>query len=470
MQRFLGLTLSVIVIFFTSLLYGAEVVFVNAPREAWPKEKLTFGMELRFRLEHLDNFNFMGYGKTVPVGDKDDSIYLGRLRFGVNYTPSDKISFSLWGCQANAWDFSIPDKAFYNPIFRHIDTPYKEYNELYKAFVEFRPVPNFRIKIGRQRLDYGDFRTFGLCNWTNTGPYLWDAIKFSYSFGKDGFIDVFLGKTKINDPKHFSLNHRHSYRGAGIYSRFPLPIKNSYIEPFFAYKRDDTKKYRGEKGGVGTLNEHYIGFRLWGRDIHNFDYDLWFSKEYGDRGPDDIDAYAYHILVGYNFKGLWAKPRLSLEFTYSSGDDDPNDGDHKTFDVGYGVWGSWYGNQWSFFRWRNFQDFQINLELWPKDGVHIVSSLHNYWLAEREDAWYLNPFLYRDPTGRSGKKVGKTLDFTANLDLSRLFPKIQFFKGHKLSVTYGHFFASDVPENLARDGSDANWFYIQWNYSWFWNI
>ena len=75
--------------------FGAEVIFVNAPRESWPEEKLTLGAELRFRYERLDNFNSSGYGKDVPAGKEDDSIYLGRLRAGVNYTPLEKVRFSF---------------------------------------------------------------------------------------------------------------------------------------------------------------------------------------------------------------------------------------------------------------------------------------------------------------------------------------------------------------------------------------
>jgi len=450
--------------------FGAEVVFVNAPRESWPQEKLTFGTDLTFRYETLDNFNCSGYGKDVPAGKEDDSIYLGRVRAGANYTPSEKVRFSLWGYQANAWDHSVPKKTFYNPVFGCENNSYEDRLELYKAYIEIRPVTQFKIKLGRQRLDYGDFRTFGLCNWANNGPYLWDAVKLSYDFGKNNFIDAFYGRIKMNDPKNFSLNHRHSYEGVGVYSRFFLPILNAHIEPFFAYKGDDTDKYKEELGGVGTLNEYYTGARLWGRDVYNFDYDLWASKEFGRRGSDDIDAYAYHALGGYNFKGLWAKPRLSLEYTYSSGDDDPDDGDHETFDVGYGVWGAWHGNQWSFFKWRNFQDLQVNLELWPVEGVHMVFGLHNYWLAEKEDAWYMNPHLYRDPSGDSGRKVGETFDVTANLDLSKIFPHYSLLKGHRLSCTYGHFFPSEVVRNRADENSGADWFYIQWSYKYSWKI
>ena len=35
---------------------------------------------------------------------------------------------------------------------------------------------------------------------------------------------------------------------------------------------------------------------------------------------------------GYTFKDAWATPRLGLEYAYGSGDSDPTDGKHETFD------------------------------------------------------------------------------------------------------------------------------------------
>lgn len=451
--------------------YAAEVVFVNAARSAWPQQKLALGVETRIRYEHLNNFNITGYGDNVPAGAANDSIYLGRLRLGVDYTPGDNVRFSLWGYQANAWDFSVPDRAFYQTTIGMEDGPYEDRAELYRGFVEFRTTtgPRLKLKLGRQRLDYGDFRTFGLCNWTNTGPYLWDAVKIAYDFGADNFIDAFYGRIKVNDPIKFSLDHRHSYTGAGMYSRFALAAFNAHLEPFFAYKGDDSQKYRGERGSAGDLDEYYAGARLWGRNWHHFDYDLWFSKEFGQRGDDDIDAYAFHVLLGYSLARQWARPRLSVEYTYSSGDDDPGDGDHGTYDVGYGVWGAWYGNQWSFFKWRNFQDLQFNLELWPTKGIKTILGLHNYWLAEEKDAWYLNSTLYHDPAGKSGKHVGETLDFTVTVDLHSVFAG-DVFKGQQISATYGHFFAGEVPDKLAHESSGANWFYLQWSYKGSWTV
>ena len=128
---------------------AAEAVFVNALRETWPKEKLTLATEARLRYESLHNFNFLGYGNSVPVGKKKDDILLGRLRVGINYKFSERIRVSLWGYQANAWDFSIPLKTFKNPIFDAEDQPFEDRLELYKAYIEVRLLNKFKIKIGR---------------------------------------------------------------------------------------------------------------------------------------------------------------------------------------------------------------------------------------------------------------------------------------------------------------------------------
>ncbi len=98
----------VLILVTQNISFGAEVVFVNAPRETWPKEKLTLGAELRFRFETLDNFYATGYGEDRPVGKKDDSIYLRGARVGVNCTPLEELRFSLWEYQANAWYLLVP--------------------------------------------------------------------------------------------------------------------------------------------------------------------------------------------------------------------------------------------------------------------------------------------------------------------------------------------------------------------------
>jgi hypothetical protein len=269
------------------VVFASEVVFVNAPREPWPTDRLTFHEEVRFRFENLNNFNFVHYGEFTKaekamglqkvLGKPDDTIYLNRIRLGATFKVSDNVVLSLWGYDSRIWDFSIPRDTFYDSKLGMRNTPYEDHMELYKGYVEVRfPLKNsdIRLKLGRQRLDYGDFRTFGLCNWTNTGPYLWDAAKVSYNFSR-GYVDLFAGRTKVNDPKKFSLNHRHQFNGIGMYSQFRLPkgFLNMVVEPFFAYKGDNTDKYAGEKGGTGTLNEYYAGMRIWGRDYHNFDYD-----------------------------------------------------------------------------------------------------------------------------------------------------------------------------------------------------
>ena len=153
------------------------------------------------------------------------------------------------------------------------------------------------------------------------------------------------------------------------------------------------------------------------------------------------------------------KPRVSLEYSYASGDDDPKDGDYETFDGAFGARDKMYGRM-NLFHWKNLKDAQANFELWPKDWIHIKAGFHKFWLAEEEDAWYLNPTEYRDKSGRSGDEVGKELDILARFELP---------KGHQIQLGFGHFWPDEFAEKTASD-RQANWMFFQWVYKWSWEL
>ena len=57
----------------------------------------------------------------------------------------------------------------------------------------------------------------------------------------------------------------------------------------------------------------------------------------------------------------------------------------------------------------------------------MVFGLHNYWLAEKEDAWYMNPHLYRDPNGDSGRPVLEIETDYGEQDVGQLQTRIEAF-------------------------------------------
>jgi hypothetical protein len=322
------------------------------------------------------------------------------------------------------------------------------------------------LKAGRQLIIYGDKRVFGPGEWSNVCGWLWDAAKLSYRFNR-GFVDVFYGQTVIHDSR-FSLKHRHGFASAGMYAHYEFPENpfNLIVEPMVFTKYDKHNNYYGEKMGYernpdgsrvtfkkkGDLDSYYAGMRIYGKNIKNFDYDFTYLYRGGDFSHDDIRAYGYHILLAYNFQLDW-KPRLSMEYSYASGDSNPSDNDHETFQRPFGAKWPVYGRM-NLFEWSNIRDMQVNLELKPAKWFSITVIFHKFMLAERKDAWYLNAMAYRDKTGKSGDDVGREFDIIAVFKLPH---------GNKIMVGFGHFWPDEFAKKTASH-KQANWLLMMWEY------
>ena len=425
-------------------------------KDASAENILTFGVNMRFRYEYMDNFNLKYYGDEPAKGKGTDGFLLGRLRMGMDYRPTKNIHVAVWGQHAQVWDIAFKESDFYNSTFDQENNPYEDEWELYTTYLEVTQILDqpLSMKAGRQIISYGDKRIFGPGQWGNTGKWIWDAVKFSYKLG-DGFMDAFYGKTMLHDSNQFSLNHDHGFESYGFYSRFKLPqrLLSIMVEPFFMTKKNDRDTYKGENGQWGDFDSYYLGSRIFRMNLNGWDADVTFIKQEGDLSDDDIDAYGYHALIGYNFKDIVFKPRISLEYSYASGDSDPNDGKKETFDGAFGARDKMFGRM-NLFQWKNLKDAQINLEVKLKKGFYLTAEYHQFWLAEKEDAWYLNK-TYKDTTGNSGDKIGKEFDIVGRWDLP---------KGNQIKFGYGHFWPNEFAEKQASD-KEADWVFLQWTYN-----
>jgi hypothetical protein len=164
--------------------------------------------------------------------------------------------------------------------------PNEEFFEIYDAYVEYNQLlKDLSVKLGRQKIFYGDSRIFGPGEWGNTGRWTWDALKISYKRGEN-FIDVFAGGTKIHDPVKISIPFSQTeFWGGGIYAHIDIP-KVLSIEPFYAYKTEGSAYY------INTLqfNRNWTGVRIFNNDFHHFVLDLTAVKEFGSENGEKIDA------------------------------------------------------------------------------------------------------------------------------------------------------------------------------------
>ncbi|RLF61238.1 MAG: hypothetical protein DRN37_01395 [Thermoplasmata archaeon] len=284
---------------------------------------------------------------------------------------------------------------------------------------------------------------------------MWDAVKLSYKFSKN-FTDIFYGAEIIHDPDSFSLNHRHLYKSLALYSHFILPLntRKFSLELFFARKWDDHKNYKGENTLPGDFRSNFYGFRSYAELSYGFDYDFTFVWQRGSLGDDGINAYAFHVLGGYTFKKVDWTPRISAEFSYPSGDDNPKDGERGTFGGVFGARDKMYGRM-NLMDWKNLQDAQINLQLKPTEKLSFKAELHKFRLAETKDAWYLNQKMYRDKTGGSGRNLGMEFDIVGRY--------VTALKRLEVQYGYGHFSPGGFVKKMA-DNVDANWCFMQIHY------
>ena len=112
-----------------------------------------------------------------------------------------------------------------------------------------------------------------------------------------------------------------------------------------------------------------------------------------------------------------------------------------------------YGRM-NLFSWQNLQDAQINLEANPREWLSFKAEFHQFWLAERKDAWYLNKKEYRDRTGKSGNGVGKEFDIVARCNLP---------KKNKIQFGFGHFWPGEFAKKKTSD-QQANGVFLQWGH------
>jgi hypothetical protein len=182
-------------------------------------------------------------------------------------------------------------------------------------------------------------------------------------------------------------------------------------------------------------------------------------------------ALAAHAAGGHTWTQAWGEPRLGLEYNYASGDRDPADDQHGTFDNLYPTNHKFYGYM-DFVAWQNIHNLRLTGSLKPLKGLTLTLDYHAFWLADTADAFYqvngtprgrvngaqtgiaANPVGYGANPGYDAY-VGSEVDLVATYVIRRL---------GNLQVGYGHFFTgSYVDRSLAGSSgsTDADYVYAQ---------
>ncbi len=438
----------------------------------------SFRMRYEVRENHLAAPPANDFKKGV---DNDNSYFSDKLLFRVGYNQkwwialvegrSSSATGDDRGSAPNIPTGSSPDS----------DGPV----DLHQAYIVLGNHKEFplSLKVGRQELSYGDERLVGAFAWNNIGR-VFDAAKVRWQNAWFG-MDAFTSRIVVPDDNNFNMSNEYETFSGAYFNTAKIP--KNWTEFYFLA--------RNVSPGAATLSAPAITpapFNTSARDTYtigarfrsatnawgNFDYTAEIAGQFGNwKRPgagvrpgerDDHRAYAAAVNAGYTFADSFGKPRVALEYAFASGDADPNDGTHETFDNLYPTNHKFYGYM-DTASWQNLHNVRLIYQLKPHARVSLAAEGHAFWLADTHDRFYNVGGVPRGgagATGASGSGTGYGLNpaYDSFLGLEADFVcGVTLTKNSMLECGYAHFFkGSYIDQTFSTSGSrDADWFYTQ---------
>ena len=393
----------IVAVFILIAVAGATAAVAQPPdaiRFSLGSAEVELGGQVRLRFENEEAFDVRGYRPST-----DDRFLLSRVMLdaSVRLSPRHRVFIELRDARGAGSQLTEHDFPRSNPFVDPLDIRqlYYEGSGLVGSWLS--------VRLGRQQISYGDQRVFGAGQWGNTGRWTWDAALLNLK-GTRLDADVWIGRPVRNRPDRWpNASVPEPVAGVAYVRARGLPLR---FDMFYVHKEDRSGKTAGEHG-AGNLRSESMGFQAEGTR-GRLDYGLTGVVQRGWWGQDRIRAAGASGILGARLLLPW-QPRLRAVLTWGSGDRDPHDGVHATFD---GVLGgadiTFYGYC-SLFFWANIWDREVQLLLHPSERLDLHIRAHAFALASGRDAWYSTSLstVRRDPTGSSGTDMGREIDARA---------------------------------------------------------
>lgn len=449
--------------------------------------KWDLGGSFRVRYELKDNFAVAGSGAGATTSldfrkdgaNVDNAYLLERLRIRVGYT--DKwFSALVEGRSSLAQGDERFASTAPSPPYRG-EGPDQDSLDLHQAFVTIGNLKEFPVslKVGRQEMVYGEERLVGGFGWNNIGR-VFDAAKVRYQNEWFG-ADAFTSRVVIPEDGHFNVANDYDWF-SGVYAttaKVPKHTLDAYFLARNAGAKASIAEPHPQAPQPSARDIHTLGARLKSLpdQLGEWDYAVELMGQFGNytdtragapAGRLDHLAYAAVAQGGYTFSDVCGKPRLGLEYAHASGDSDPYDDKHETFENLFPTNHKCYGYM-DFVSLQNIHNVRGIFQVKPHPRVSLAVEGHAFWLANTSDSFYTvagTPRGGATPTSGTGygvnpsysNFVGTELDLIAGVALTRFA---------QLEAGYGHFFVGDYIQrslsNPTRGSTDANYVYVQLN-------
>lgn len=406
----------------------ADEIDLNAV--APDSDSVKFGGQLRFRGEFRTVKN---YGNADV--DRNVDFVIQRTRFDADFRVTENIRAFVQIQDSRNWG---EEGSTLNDL---------EGVDIHQAYVDYENVFGHPITVraGRQELSYGDQRLVSPLDWHPVGRSF-DGVRTWYE-GEEFQVDFFA----MNVLEASTVPGGEAWDDqvfGGLYFTTSA-IERHVFDAYVFFRHFNTETFIGETGSVGDLTDGTVGFRFKGKTA-GFDYSAEAVFQFGERGDDDVKAYAWAVVAGYTFDCTWS-PRIGVEWDFASGDQDPTDGDYETFDPLFAFVHAYQGYL-DIFAWRNGHDVALKVSAKPTDDLFMEIATHFFRLDSDSDAWYNAP-------GRPIRRVAGGVDNNVGIELDLHF-KYRLDSATNLWFGYSHFFAGDYVEQTGKS-PDTDWIFFQ---------
>jgi Alginate export len=285
--------------------------------------------------------------------------------------------------------------------------PYQSTWDLRRAFVDIGDPEQdpVSLRVGRQDIAFGHLRLVGTAYWRNASRG-WDAAMLAIRQRKFR-VNAWAASPVVVYDNGLS-HHQQGNNFHGVYSSFQDIVRGSVIEPYALWRL--TPGLQTEAGQIGKLDEKTIGVR-WAGAASQLDYDFEAARQTGSLGTDEVRAWAWSGILGYTVPASRLKPRFFVKYDFASGDRNPYDGRHGTFDQLYPNIHDHHGLA-DQVAWQNLKSVRSGLRVAVRRNWMWAAAYNDWWLASATDGFYNSSgtIVARDPKGLSGTHIGREYD------------------------------------------------------------
>ena len=256
--------------------------------------------------------------------------------------------------------------------------------DLRAAYLELRSGDDHGVMVraGRQEMALGNSRVISIGPWSNTSKSF-DVIRLAlYRPGLR--FELIAGSFVQADGARFDRHKpgEHFYASYNTLSRL---VPHSQLEPYFI-----TKTVTGatsESGSRGHALVYTGGLRWTGNLGTRFDYSVEMLRQWGTWAVDRVRAAAGTYTLGWTVSDSVRRPRVSLDYSFGSGDHNPADGVRGALDLLYGNNQPFFSYT-GLFSWRNIRTLRAGADFNARKNVRVILDYRDFHLATVADAWY----------------------------------------------------------------------------------